>query len=130
MMIDDERTELRRDVFPVEEATRAVDRAEELARPGEQGGRRAEIPAPAPAGRLARVPGATADDAAYGIRRASSHAPVTRAAAEPGTVTRRRAGAPRTRRGPRIRVAVLLAVAAFALVLAAAAVVLVLLVAS
>lgn len=129
MMIDDERTELRRDVFPVEEATRAVDRAEELARPGEQGGRRAEIPAPAPAGRLARVPGATADDAAYGIRRASSHAPVTRAAAEPGTVTRR-AGAPRTRRGPRIGVAVLLAVAAFALVLAAAAVVLVLLVAS
>jgi len=120
-MIDDERTELRRDMLPVEEATRAVDRSADLDR------RTAQTPAPGPAGRTARVPGRAAEAAAYGIRRSTPSAPVTRAAAVPDPVARRRAASPRR---PRVGLAVVLAVASFALVLAAAAIVLVLLVAS
>ena len=119
-MIDDERTELRRDRVPVEEATRAVDRSLDLRGPA------AHSPAPGPTGRIAQVPGATADAAAYGIRRSASTLPVTRAAAS-DTPVRRRVATPRPARSG---LAVVLAVAAFALVLAGAAVVLVLLVAS
>ena len=122
-MIDDERTELRRDRIPVEEATRAVDRSLDLRRP-------AGAPAaPAATGRVAHVPGTTADEAAYGIRRTASSvssAPVTRSTA-PGPAVRRHQAAPRR---ARTGLALVIAVAAFALVLAAAAVVLVLLVVS
>ncbi|WP_284527686.1 hypothetical protein [Microbacterium sp. T2.11-28] len=128
-MIDDERTELRRDRIPVEEATRAVDRSLDLRRPAADDAALAAPEAPvatAAAGRVARVPGTTADDAAYGIRRSASSAPVTRSTAAEPAIRRREAAPRRARTG----LALVIAVAAFALVLAAAAVVLVLLVVS
>lgn len=135
-MIDDERTELRRSDPPAEEATRVVDRSleETRLRAGTPDRRRPGRPAaaPAPGGdstRTARVPGTTAEHAAYTVRRETLTAPVTRSAASaaPSRPDAARAAAPARRRRPGALVLVLSA-AALLVLIAAAVVILVLLV--
>jgi hypothetical protein len=141
MMIDDERTELRRDETPVEEATRVVDRSLEATRlptasgPGRRTAGRDRRTAPPPAapgapgaraGRTAHVPGAGAEHAAYTVRRDALTTPVTRSTASAPVAVP--ASAPLRRRPGARAVTVIVAVLASVLVMAAAVVALVLLV--
>jgi len=124
MMIDDERTELRRDDAVAEEATRIVDRSLEATRLRE--------PHPAGSARAARVPGASAEHAAYTVRRESLTAPVTRTAAPVSPAGAVVASAlaeadPHRRRRTR-RLVTILAVVGFVVLVAAAVVALVVLV--
>lgn len=150
---DDERTEIRRDLPPLDERTRAVDRSRELHAPGTAAAPaapaapvaprgRATRPAavrtaaPRPGDRLAHVPGSTAEDASYTVRREplpTVDRPATSPAASP-SASRARSDARVVRevgvsRRARLTVAVLV-VLAFVLLIAGAVAVLAVLVAS
>ncbi|CAN7334296.1 hypothetical protein LJR045_001873 [Microbacterium sp. LjRoot45] len=146
---DDERTEIRRDLPPLDERTRAVDRAPELHAPGTAHAPatpgtpvaprgRATRPAavrtaaPRPGDRLAHVPGSTAEDASYTVRREPLPT-IDRPATSPGA-SRVRSDARVVRevgvsRRARLTVAVLV-VLAFVLLIVGAVAVLAVLVAS
>ena len=150
---DDERTEIRRDLPPLDERTRAVDRSPELQAPGTTPAPaapaapvaprgRATRPAavrtaaPRPGDRLAHVPGSTAEDASYTVRREplpTVDRPATFPAASPSASgARSEARVVRevgVSRRARLTVAVLV-VLAFVLLIAGAVAVLAVLVAS
>lgn len=152
---DDERTEIRRDLPPLDERTRTVDRSSELDAPGTphapgtsdvpgtppgpaaprgRGTRPAAVrtAAPRPGDRVAHVPGSTAEDASYTVRREPLPT-IDRPATSPGA-SRARSETRVVRevgvsRRARVTVAVLV-VLAFVLLIAGAVAVLAVLVAS